>query len=45
MRPVPLEQQIVLVKRSAKEVPLWFTVNAWSVFVAALAIFLAHRSG
>ncbi len=43
MRPVPLEQQIALVKRSAKEVPLWFTVNAWSVFVAALTIFLTHR--
>jgi 4-hydroxybenzoate polyprenyltransferase len=43
MRQVPLEQQIALVKRSAKEVPLWFTVNAWSVFIAALAIFLTHQ--
>lgn len=41
---VPLEQQCALVKRSAKEVPIWFTVNAWSVFVAALAVFLWHRS-
>ena len=45
MHSASLEQQIALVKRSAKEVPLWFTVNAWSVFVAALAIFLTHRSG
>ena len=43
MRHVPLEQKAILVKQGAKEVPVWFTVNAWSVFVAALAIFLTHH--
>ena len=43
MRNAPLEQQIALVKKSAKEVPVWFTVNAWAVFIAALTIFLTHR--
>jgi len=43
MRRAPLEVQIVLVKKSAKEVPIWFTVNAWAVFIAALTVFLTHR--
>lgn len=43
LRHVPLGEQIGLVKQSAKEVPIWFTINAWSIFIAALTIFLTQR--
>jgi 4-hydroxybenzoate polyprenyltransferase len=40
-RPLPVAAR--LVKTRAKQVPLWFTLNAWAVCVAAYCIFLANR--
>lgn len=40
-----LASAILMVKRTAKRVPIWLTVVAWSVLGAAYAIFLAGSSG
>ncbi len=40
-----LASAILTVKRTAKRVPIWLTMVAWSVLATAYAIFLAGRTG